>query len=65
MKDNTAVGSQSLPCECRQKNWRHHLHFRNTYAYQMEYCPMCEDIKTFRWKSFWRRVKGVFINETL
>jgi hypothetical protein len=57
--------SQERLCECQKPNWEHHLHWRNTAQFQMEYCPRCEDIKTFHWKSFWRRLKGVFINETL
>ena len=61
MSEETA----SFHCECQKPNRRYMRHWRNTAEYQMEYCPMCEDIKAFHWKSFWRRLKAVFINETL
>jgi hypothetical protein len=56
---------QDPPCRCQNPGERHHLHWRNTATFQLEYCPRCEDIKTFHWKSFWRRLKALFINETL
>lgn len=63
MSDNETASDP--PCECTKPNWEHHLHWRNTAEYNMEYCPRCEDIKTFHWKSFWRRLRGLFSNETL
>jgi len=65
MNEPAEIGTaQEAACECRNKErWR--LHWRNTALCQYEYCPVCKDIKSFRWKSFWRRLKGVFINETL
>jgi|FAXJ01.1.fsa_nt_gi hypothetical protein len=52
-------------CECQNKEWSHHYHWRNTAKYQTKYCHRCNDVKAFHWKSFWRRLKCLFINETL
>lgn len=56
---------QDYPCECRKPDQHHHFHWRNTALYQYEYCSQCGDIKSFHWKSFWRRLKDLFSNETL
>ena len=47
------------PCRCLVKQWR------NFGEYHVEYCPKCYKIETFHWKSFWRRFKNLFIDETL
>lgn len=43
-------------CDCPWNNTA----FRNTKDYQYEYCMTCGDIKSFRWKSFWKRLKSLF-----
>lgn len=48
-------------CECPWNNRA----WRNTKDCQYEYCMQCNNIKSFHWKSLWRRIKCVFINETL
>ena len=44
---------------------RHHYHWYNTAEYQYEYCPTCKHIRSFWFKSFWKRLKSLFKNETL
>ena len=48
-------------CDCL---WNHRM-YRNTKYYQYEYCGACERIHSFHWKSFWKRLKCVFIDETI
>ena len=54
---------QSRPIKCDHS--KHHLHWRNTAEYQMEFCPVCSHIRNFWFKSFWKRLKSLFKNETL
>lgn len=51
-------------CKCQNTKYHHFFQWRNTALYQVVYCHTCNDIKAFHWKSFWRRLKGLFINET-
>ena len=55
----TAV--QPIKCDHSKR----HYHWRNTSEYQMEYCPVCSHIRNFWFKSFWKRLKSLFKNETL
>ncbi len=48
-------------CQCFQYNRIWHNHKK----YQVAYCGSCNVIRAFHWKSFWRRFKCLFINETL
>jgi hypothetical protein len=54
-------GTSQVACNCvwNQRAWG------NTSEYQYEYCQGCGTIKSFHWKSFWKRLKGLFKNETL
>lgn len=45
--------------ECEECQYEHHWHSVNTSEYHMEYCPYCDRIKKFRWKSFLRRLKDL------
>lgn len=53
--------ASQIQCNCPWNNRA----FRNTKNYQYEYCMGCNNIKSFHWKSFWRRLKCLFVNETL
>lgn len=33
--------------------------YRNHRDYIMVFCPMCERICSFKWKSFWKRLKSL------
>jgi hypothetical protein len=55
----------SVPVCDSETHQRHHLHWKNTKEYQMEFCPHCSYIRSFWFKSFWKRIKSVFKNETL
>lgn len=59
MKDeNTA---EQHICYCPWNNRA----FRNTKDYSYEYCMTCNDIKSFHWKSFWRRLYCLFVDDSL
>lgn len=51
----------SIQCNCV---WTNRV-WKNTKDYQYEFCRGCNDIKSFHWKSFWKRLKNVFVNETI
>lgn len=40
------------------------LHYVNTATFQYVYCDCCREVIYFRWKSFWRRLKAVFVNDS-
>ena len=54
---------QSQPIKCDHS--KRHFHWTNTAEYQMEFCPVCSHIRNFWFKSFWKRLKSLFKNETL
>jgi hypothetical protein len=58
---NEEAVSSKCPCD----HDRHNRHWKNTKDYQVEYCHYCGRIFKFHWKSLWKRIKDVFINETL
>jgi len=39
---------------------KHRLYTRNTGQYRMEYCPVCNHITNFWFKSFPKRLKSLF-----
>ena len=53
--------SEQVQCNCawNQETWT------NTADYQFIQCGGCHRIKEFRFKSFWKRFKDLFINSTL
>ena len=61
LPDKEPQACQQLRCDHSKRIY----HWCNTAEYQYEYCPVCSHIRTFYFKSFWKRLKMLFKNDTL
>ena len=50
------MNKEASTCDCSKCDcpWNY-IHWTNTKDYQYEYCAVCNEIKSFHWKSFWKR----------
>lgn len=52
---NNEGAHQIMEHDCKE-----HTIWTNTKHYTTERCVLCDTITKFRWKSFWKRVAGIF-----